>query len=187
MAPPDGLRLFHGTTRRAARSILAHGFRWARAPSYTGTAANLSEYLAVAYAYGAPEEGGRILEVRLGPSARCLDHVGGWRPGDGACYDAAFAAGRADAIRTFGGNVWLLRPGAPVVGIRALAAGEARRLLADEIRAAGPDMGYNGAVQAYALAIHGGCRGPSDEEDARVALAALRRAGAVPSPSGGRR
>lgn len=177
--PPDGLTLYHGTSRAAARSILASGFRRAAAPSYTGVATNLSESVAVAYEYGAPEEGGRVLAVRLAPGARCLEEAGPWPFGRGRHYDEAFLAGRADAVRTCGGNVWLLWSHASVLSVRALGAAEARRLLAAEILAAGPDMAYNGAAQAYALAVHGGCRNPSDEEDARVALAALRRAGAV--------
>jgi hypothetical protein len=131
--------LYHGTTRAAARRIESGGFRPSRSGHYLGRGVCLSESMSVAYEYGAYEDGGVVLEVRLGPATR-------WD-------DAALLAGcHVDAVRAFGGNVWHVAPQCTLALVRRLSKTEAHALLADEFTADGPDVAYNGVVQDLAEA-----------------------------------
>lgn len=154
--PTPDVVLYHGTSRANAQRIVTHGFRRAAEPSYTGTAFNASEHITLAYTYGAYEERGAILRIRLAPAAHCGEPEP-IRPGTMPRpeeYDRAFVDGKWDALRTYHGNVWLLwRPQAAWC-IELLKAHEARRLLCEEIQTNGPDHGYNGVVESYAQAIH---------------------------------
>ena len=96
--------LFHGTTAHRGRRIAEKGLRRANADSYTGTAVNLTESVCLAWEYG-PERNGKILAVTLDPQTRWQE-AGKLPVGQG--YDSLFAEGTVDALRTYGGNVWLL-------------------------------------------------------------------------------
>ncbi len=130
--------LYHGTSAARAASIRRAGFRRAKNASYTGTAVNLTEAVCTAWEYG-PDRGGRILEVTLAPETR-WENVG---MEAGSDCDARFAAGQVDALRTFGGNIWLLWNPKAVVSVRAMTTKEIMVKAAAEWRADGY-MGYNG-------------------------------------------
>jgi hypothetical protein len=133
--------LFHGTTAHRARRIVAGGFRRGRAASYTGTAVNLTESVSLAWEYG-PQRSGKILAVTLDPATR-------WQNADtlppGESYDGHFADGQTDALRTYGGNVWLLW-NTERAQVRVLSLPEIMTHIVDEFREDGPDHGYNGDV-----------------------------------------
>jgi hypothetical protein len=143
--------LYHGTTVHRARRILGVGFRRGSAASYTGTAVNLTESICLAWEYG-PERGGKILEVSL--DARTC-----WREAEklpvGQSYDAHFAQAGTDALRTYGGNVWLLWT-TERAQVRALTIREIMIRIVAEFRHDGPGCGYNGDVDSLAtLFWHG--------------------------------
>jgi hypothetical protein len=137
--------LYHGTTVHRARRILGVGFRRGSAASYTGTAVNLTESLCLAWEYG-PERSGKILEVTLDTQTR-------WREAEklpvGQTYDGHFAEGETDALRTYGGNVWLLWT-AKRARIRALTIQQIMIRMVAEFRRDGPECGYNGDVDSLA-------------------------------------
>ena len=141
--------LYHGTREAVARTILRDGFRRSRSRSYTGTGICLSESLTVAYEYGMYETGACVLEAWLSPTTRWTDRVGG-RSAQGDAWDAYFVSSGMDAVRSFGGNVWVVwRPNA-LVSVRRLSHRGAIRSLCAEFDADGPDCGYNGVVSDYA-------------------------------------
>jgi len=141
--------LYHGTRDTAARTILREGFRRSRSRNYTGTGICLSESLTLAYEYGMYETGGCVLEARLAPSARWTDRLDG-RNTQGDVWDAFFADSGMDAVRGFGGNVWVVWNPAALVSITRLSHREAIRCLCAEFDEDGPDCGYNGVVSDYA-------------------------------------
>jgi len=135
------LLLYHGATTQRAHRIVEKGFRRGKAASYTGTAVNLTESICLAWEYG-PERNGKILAVTLDTRTR-------WRDAEklpvGQSYDALFGGGKLDALRTYGGNVWLLwtveRAQVWPISVREIMA----RMIA-EFRKDGPECGYNGDV-----------------------------------------
>ncbi len=131
--------LYHGTSTARASAIRRGGFRRSKSASYTGTAINLADTVCMAWEYG-PDRGGKILEVTLSPKTRWENDN---RDADWNC-DARFAGGELDALRAFGGNVWLLWNPEMVVGIRALTLKEIMVKALAEWRADGRDVGYNG-------------------------------------------
>lgn len=140
--------LYHGTRDTTASAILRAGFRRSRSRSYTG-GVGLSESLTVAYEYGMYETGGCVLEARLAPSARWTDRLDG-RNTQSDVWDAFFADSGMDAVRGFGGNVWVVWNPAALVSITRLRHREAIRRLCAEFDEDGPDCGYNGVVSDYA-------------------------------------
>lgn len=141
--------LYHGTRVAAARMILRHGFRRSRSRSYTGTGICLSKSLTVAYEYGMYETGGCVLEAWLAPTARWTDRLDG-RTMQGDAWDAFFADSGMDAVRSFGGNVWVVWTPGALVSVRRLGHREAIQRLCAEFDEDGPQCGYNGVVQDYA-------------------------------------
>lgn len=139
--------LYHGTREKAARSILRDGFRRSRSRSYTGIC--LSESLTVAYEYGMYETGGCVLEAWLSPAARWTDRIDG-RSTQRDAWDAYFAFSGMDAVRSFGGNVWVVWTPNALVSVRRLSHREAIRRLCAEFDEDGPDCGYNAVVSDYA-------------------------------------
>lgn len=147
--PLQATPLYHGTRDASARIILRDGFRRSRSRSYTGTGICLSESLTVAYEYGMYETGGCILEARLAPHARWADGFGDTTPSrDG--WDANFEASGLDAVRAYGGNVWVVWTPGVLVSVRRMSHREAVRRLCAEFDEDGPQCGYNGVVQDYA-------------------------------------
>lgn len=136
--------LYHGTARAAARRISRGGFRPSKRGHYLGRGVCLSESMSVAYEYGAYEDGGVVLEVRLGQATRWVDDQDD---------DALLVAGQVDAVRAFGGNVWHLAPPCACASLRTLSKAEAHALLAGEFASDGRDVAYNGAVQDLAEAF----------------------------------
>lgn len=143
--------LYHGTRQGAARQILRSGFRRAAASHYLGTGVCLSEDIAIAYEHGAYEEGGCILQTWLAPGARWTDRSGR-APGanEGEACDAALETNGLDAVRTYGGNVWVVGNPAALVAVQRLSHREALRALCRQFDADGPDCGYNGVASDYA-------------------------------------
>lgn len=141
--------LYHGTRDACARRILRDGFRRSRSCSYTGTGICLSESLTVAYEYGMYETGGCVLEARLAPTARWTDRFDGRGNGKDA-WDAFFERSGMDAVRAFGGNVWVIWTPGALVSLCRLGHREAIRRLCAEFDEDGPDCGYNAVVQDYA-------------------------------------
>jgi hypothetical protein len=139
LASPPVPLLYHGTTSARARSILKGGFRRAKSASYTGTAVNLTGSPCLAWEYG-PDVGGKILEVTLSPDTRWSEDSS-----HGDSQDERFARGDIDALRSFGGNIWLLCNMAPsLVRVRVLPLSEIMTLVVAEWCQDGPQMGYNG-------------------------------------------
>lgn len=143
------LPLYHGTRDACARLILRDGFRRSRSRSYTGIGICLSESLTVAYGYGAYETGGCVLEARLSPAARWTDRFDGKADSRDA-WDEFFRRSGMDAVRTFGGNVWVVWTPGALVSLRRLGHREAIRRLCAEFDEDGPDCGYNAVIQDYA-------------------------------------
>lgn len=141
--------LFHGTRDAASRVIQREGFRRSCSRSYTGTGICLSESLTVAYEYGMYETGGCVLEARLAPSARWTDCLDARRT-QGNAWNDFFAASGMDAVRGFGGNVWVVWNPDVLVSITRLTHREAIRRLCAEFDEDGPACGYNGVVSDYA-------------------------------------
>lgn len=141
--------LYHGTRSAAARAILRSGFRRSRSRNYTGTGVCLSESLSVAYEYGTYETGGCVLEARLAPTACWTDRLDG-RNTQGEAWDKFFDESGMDAVRGFGGNVWVVWNPAVLVSITRLTHHEAIRRLCAEFDEDGPACGYNGVVSDYA-------------------------------------
>jgi hypothetical protein len=141
--------LFHGTRYAAARAIVRSGFRRSRSSNYTGTGICLSESLTVAYEYGMYETGGVVLEVWLGSATRWLDQIGD-RQVNGRDWDTFFAQSDLDAVRAFGGNVWVLWNPSAAVSISRLTHRQALRRMCAEFEEDGPQCGYNGVVSDYA-------------------------------------
>jgi hypothetical protein len=133
--------LYHGTSSHRARSILKHGFRRARSAFYTGTAVNLTESVCLAWEYG-PQRGGKILAAELDPDTRWQEAA---RLPVGQSYDPIFSSGAIDALRTYGGNVWLLWT-MERARVRVLSLPEIMSRLVAELRQDGPDCSYNGDV-----------------------------------------
>lgn len=141
--------LYHGTRGNVARAILRDGFRHSRSRSYTGTGICLSESLTVAYEYGMYETGGCVLEAWLSPAAGWTDRIDGQSTQRDA-WDAYFASSGMDAVRSFGGNVWVVWTPNALVSVRRLSHHEAIRRLCAEFDEDGPDCGYNAVVSDYA-------------------------------------
>lgn len=141
--------LYHGTRDAAVRAILRAGFRRSRSRNYTGTGICLSESLTVAYEYGMYETAGCVLEAWLSPSARWTDRLDG-RSTQGDVWDDFFVRSGMDAVRSFGGNVWVVWTPSVLVSVRRLSHREAIRRLCAEFDEDGPDCGYNGVVSDYA-------------------------------------
>jgi hypothetical protein len=143
--------LYHGTRAASARRILRHGFRRAASPSHTGTGICLSESLGTAYEYGPYESGGCVLEAWLTPWARCADRITGGSPmyEVGQAWDQFFIRTGNDAVRTCGGNVWVVWNLAVLVSIRRLSHREAIRGLCRQFDADGLCC-YNGVADDYA-------------------------------------
>ncbi len=141
--------LYHGTRDAAARVILREGFRRSRSRSYTGTGVCLSESLTVAYEYGMYETAGCVLETWLSPSARWTDSFDG-KAGSKDAWDDFFVRAGIDAIRAFGGNVWVVWTPGVLVSVRRLSHREAIRRLCAEFDEDGPACGYNAVVSDYA-------------------------------------
>ena len=137
--------LYHGTRDASARLILRNGFRRSSARSYTGTGICLSESITVAYEYGMYETGGCVLEVSLSSDARWTDRFDGKD-----AWDDFFVRSGVDAIRAFGGNVWVVWTSGVLVSVRRLSHREAIRRLCAEFDEDGPACGYNAAVNDYA-------------------------------------
>jgi hypothetical protein len=145
--------LYHGTRAQAAKAILRDGFRRGRSRSYTGTGICLSESISVAYEYGMYETGGSILQAWLSPTARLADRSG-CMPLECAAgrdtWDDYFATSGLDAVRAYGGNVWVVWSPQVLIHVSRLSHREAVRRLCAEFDADGPDCGYNGVVSDYA-------------------------------------
>jgi len=146
---PPTCTLYHGTRDAAARAILHNGFRRSRSRSYTGTGVCLSESLTVAYEYGMYETGGCVLEARLSPTARWTDWPGGIAASRDA-WDDYFIRSGMDAVRGFGGNVWVVWTPGVIVSVRRLTHREAIRRMCAEFEEDGPNHGYNAVVSDYA-------------------------------------
>lgn len=146
---PANHPLYHGTRDAAARAILHEGFRRSRSRSYTGTGICLSESLTVAYEYGMYETGGCILEARLSPTARWTDQFDDKTDGKDA-WDDFFIRSGMDAIRAFGGNVWVVWAPDVLASLRRLSHREAIQRLCTEFDEDGPACGYNALVSDYA-------------------------------------
>lgn len=145
--------LYHGTRVTSAKAILRDGFRRSQSRSYTGTGVCLTDEISIAYEYGIYETGGCILEVRLSASTTWCDSAGIAnleRPAGRDAYDDFFKASRFDAVRCYGGNVWVLWTTSRAVQVRLLTHGEALRMLCAGFEADGPDCGYNNVVSDYA-------------------------------------
>lgn len=145
------LPLYHGTRDASARAILRCGFRRSSSRNYTGTGICLSQSLSIAYEYGAYETGGCVLEARLSPTARWAEGGKGetGEPDSGG-LDAFFRRSGIDAVRTFGGNVWVVWTPGVLVSVRRLSHREAVQRLCAEFEEEGPECGYNGVVNDYA-------------------------------------
>lgn len=145
--------LYHGTRDATGRAILRTGFRRSSSRSYTGTGICLSESLSVAYEYGTYETGGCVLEARLSPATRWTDRVDGasdgYRPAVHA-FDTFFRRSGMDALRTFGGHVWVVWAPGVLVSVRRLGHREAVQRLCAEFEQEGPECGYNGLANDYA-------------------------------------
>mgnify|MGYP001161994587 FL=1 len=141
--------LYHGTRDTAARTILREGFRRSRSRSYTGTGICLSESLTVAYEYGMYEAGGCVLEARLAPNARWTDRLDNKATSRDA-WDEFFSESGMDAVRGFGGNVWVVWNPVVLVSITRLTQREAIQCLCAEFDEDGPLCGYNAVVSDYA-------------------------------------
>lgn len=144
--------LFHGTRNAAGRRILREGFRRSASRSYTGTGICFSESLTVAYEYGMYESGGCVLQACIAPAARWTDRIDavGGRHTKGEAWDRFFLHSRNDAVRGFGGNVWVVWNPAVLVAVRRLSHREALWRMCAEFEEDGPDCGYNGVVSDYA-------------------------------------
>lgn len=141
--------LYHGTRAASARCILRDGFRRSRSRNYTGTGICLSESLTLAYEYGMYETGGCVLQAWLAPAARWTDHLDGGST-QGEAWDDFFVASGMDAVRGFGGNVWVVWNPATLIAVSRLTHREAIRRLCAEFDEDGPECGYNGVVSDYA-------------------------------------
>lgn len=144
--------LYHGTRSASGRRILREGFRRSASLSYTGTGICLSESLTLAYEYGMYETGGCVLEACIAPVARWTDGIDaeGGRHTKGESWDRFFLNSGNDAVRGFGGNVWVVWNPAVLVAVRRLSHREALQRLCAEFEEDGPDCGYNGVVSDYA-------------------------------------
>lgn len=144
--------LYHGTRSASARNILRDGFRRSASCSYTGTGICLSESITVAYEYGMYETGGCVLEAQLAPTARWADRIDGesGRRTVGEAWDRFFVRTRHDAVRSFGGNVWVVWNPTVLVSVRRLSHREAIRRLCAAFDEDGPNCGYNGVASEYA-------------------------------------
>lgn len=141
--------LYHGTRDAAARAILRDGFRRSPSRNYTGRGVCLSESLTVAYEYGMYETGGCVLESRLSPTARWTDRFDD-KANSKDAWDDFFVRSGMDAIRAFGGNVWVVWTPCVLVSLRRLSHREAIQRMCAEFDEDGPDCGYNAVVQDYA-------------------------------------
>lgn len=141
--------LYHGTRDAAARAILRGGFQRSRSRSYTGTGICLSESLTVAYEYGMYEMGGCVLEAWLSPTARWTDRFDS-KANSKDAWDDFFVCSGMDAIRAFGGNVWVVWTPDALVSLRRLSHREAIQRLCAEFEEDGPECGYNALVSDYA-------------------------------------
>lgn len=112
----------------------------------------LSESLTVAYEYGMYETGGCVLEAWVAPSARWTDRIKApeGRFDVGEAYDRFFECSGNDAVRDFGGNVWVVWNPAILIAVRRLSQRDALRRLCAEFEEDGPDCGYNGVASEYA-------------------------------------
>jgi hypothetical protein len=145
--------LYHGTRAASAKLILRDGFKRSRSRSYTGTGICLTESISIAYEYGIYETKGCALEVWLSAATQWCDGAGNAsleRPVDRDAYDGFFQASGLDAIRAYGGNVWVMWNPQVVVHMHRLTHHEALRLLCAQFDDDGPQCGYNNVVSDYA-------------------------------------
>jgi hypothetical protein len=105
--------------------------------------------MTIAYEYGPYEESGCVLEVSLRadvrwaePTADDIRKAGG--------YDNWFRKTGNDAMRCYGGNVWVLWNPRAVLWVRRLAHPTALELLVQAFDEDGSDCAYNGIVNDYA-------------------------------------
>lgn len=141
--------LYHGTRDAAGRVIVRGGFRRSNSRSYTGTGVCLSESISVAYEYGQYETRGCVLEARLSLSARWTDRFDG-KANIKDAWDEFFERSGMDAVRAFGGNVWVVWTPDALVSVRRLSHREAIQRLCAEFDEDGPESGYNAVVGDYA-------------------------------------
>ncbi len=139
--------LYHGTRRDFATKICAKGFKKAKTRSYTGHGVCMSESVTIAYEYGQYETGGVVIEVRLDSAVRWVQHEFVPR---GTKNDTLFKQHSVDALRIFGGNVWVLGNVFLPTTRRILTHAEALSLMTQEFDTDGPDVCYNGVVDDYA-------------------------------------
>ena len=145
--------LYHGTRAQAATTILRQGFRRGRSRNYTGTGVCLSEAISVAYEYGMYETRGCVMQIWLSPAARWADKSGCLSLERGAerdTWDDFFAGSGLDAVRVYGGNVWVVWNPEVLIQRHRLSHREAIRRLCAEFDQDGPDCGYNGVAGDYA-------------------------------------
>jgi hypothetical protein len=128
---------------------LREGFRRSRSCNYTGTGICLSESITIAYEYGMYETGGCVLEARISPTARWTDEPIRIAAA-GEAWDQYFIRSGMDAVRTFGGNTWIVRTPGALVSVRRLTHRQAIQKLCAEFEEEGPEVGYNGGVSDYA-------------------------------------
>jgi hypothetical protein len=150
--PPIG-PYYHGTRAANAKLILRNGFRRTPMRSYTGTGICLTESISIAYEYGCYEARGCVLEVWLSAATRWREDAPGMNFESTACgdaYDAMFHGSGLDAVRTFGGNVWVLWNPQVVVHVHRVHHHAALRRLCAQFDDDGPQCGYNHVVSDYA-------------------------------------
>src|SRR6218665_3655038 len=92
---------------------------------------------------------GCVLEARLAPHARWAVGCGDTAPSREG-WDANFEASGLDAVRAYGGNVWVVWTPGVLVSVRRMSHREAIRRLCAEFDEDGPQCGYTGVVQDYA-------------------------------------
>jgi hypothetical protein len=138
--------LYHGTSIKAAKSILKDGFMRGKEGSYTGTAVNLSECMTIAYEYGSYESRGCVLAVELSEDTKWEDI--GYGP-KGGNFDRYFVVSGKDAACTFSGNVWLLWNTDMIKTAQILSHQDAITILVGEFVEDGNQMAYNGEVEDY--------------------------------------
>lgn len=144
---------FHGTGSQAATAIVKEGFRRGRSRNYTGTGVCLSETLSVAYEYGMYETGGCVLQTWLAPTSWWADQTGCValeRMADRDTWDDFFKTSGLDAVRAYGGTVWVVWNPQALTVIRRLSHREAIQGLCSQFDKDGPDNGYNAVVSDYA-------------------------------------
>ena len=107
----------------------------------------------MAYEYGMYETGGCVLQTWLSSTARWADRRGCItleRAADRNTWDDFFETSGLDAVRAYGGNVWVVWNPQALTLVRRLSHREALQGLCAQFDSDGPDHGYNGVVSDYA-------------------------------------